>query len=741
MSYRKVLIIIFAVFFFFTFCHVALFGPLENTHLKIRDLFFRARGPVATNPHVTIVAIDDRSIAHYGRWPWPRARIAALVHKLSQAKVRTIGIDISFLPSQSQEKLLAPAKDLTPLVEWLNLHSSQETLYSNDQLLALSMRKAGNVVLPFYFEFKGFTQEGSPKIPEPLSHSAYLLFDDLSRLPALPLLQGSSVFPPSPVLAEAAAAMGCVNAYLDRDGILRNDPAIISYRDLYFPSMGIQLARLYLGLSWAEVKVNSSESILLGNHVVPMDDRGFVGLNYSGGRESFPYISYKDVMEGKIKPELLRDKLVLVGVAAAGLHDLWPTPFGPGYPGVEKHATVVANILDDRFLARWDVTGVVEVAFMLLSALTFVGVTGSRRSWLLWLCCFLLLALALLGSYWAFTAHNLWFRPLFPALLILFLTLLLQVVRLPSPMIAPEMADETRLQPVETMVEASSEVPSEGEVAHVGRYQIESELGHGAMGVVYKAVDPKIGRSVAIKTIRLDQTLGAKQLADLKERSLREAQVAGQLSHPGIVTIYDVVEKGGHLYIAMEFIEGQELSHFCTKENLLKPRQVTTIIGYICHALDYAHKEGVVHRDIKPSNIMLPKDGRPKIMDFGITKMITSDATQTAAIMGTPSYMSPEQVDLEKVDGRSDLFSLGAMFYELLCGQRPFTGPNITAILKKITTEDPPPLSKINPQIHPKLEAVVSRLMAKSPEDRFQRGGEVVSVLKSLLEDPSIWKA
>jgi len=504
--------------------------------------------------------------------------------------------------------------------------------------------------------------------------------------------------------------------------------------------MGIQLARLYLGLSWAEVKVNSNESIALGNHVVPIDNRGFVGLNYSGGRESFPYISFRNVMEGKIRPELLRDKLVLVGVVAAGLHDLWPTPFGPGYPGVEKHATVVANILDDRFIARSYLSGIGEVAFMLLSALALVAVAGSRRSWLLWLSCFVLLGLTIAGSYWGSTVHNLWFKPLFPALLILSLSLLLQVVRLPSPITAPEAVKETLLQPVETMVGETSEVPIEGEISSVGRYEIESELGHGAMGVVYKAVDPKIGRSVAIKTIRLDQTLGARQLADLKERSLREAQVAGQLSHPGIVTIYDVVEKGGHLYIAMEFIEGQELSHFCTEQTLLKPKQVATIIGHICHALDYAHKAGVVHRDIKPSNIMLPKDGRPKIMDFGITKVVTSDATQTAAMIGTPSYMSPEQIDLEKVDGRSDLFSVGSMFYELLCGQRPFTGPNITAILKKIATEDPPPLDKINPQIHPKLGAVVSRLLAKDPQDRFQSGGEVVSVLKSLLEDPSIWE-
>jgi adenylate cyclase len=467
MSYRKLLIITTGVFFFFAFCHIASFGPLENTHLKIRDLFFRLRGPVPTNPQIAIVAIDDQSIAHYGRWPWPRARIGALIHRLTEADSRIIGIDISFLPSQSQAKPVAPDEELTSLLGWLNLDSSREALPSNDQLLTLAIKKAGNVVLPFYFEFKGPSQEETPAIPASLSHSAYLLFDDLNRLPSLPLLRGSRVFPPTPALAEAAAAMGCVNAYLDGDGVLRNDPAIIFYQDQYFPSLGIQLARLYLGLSWAEVKV-SSGNILLGNHVVPTDNRGFVGLNYSGGRESFPYISYKNLMEGKIEPELLRDKLVLVGVVAAGLHDLWTTPFGPGYPGVEKHATVVANILEDRFIARPALTGVGEVAFMLLSALALVAVAVSRRSWLLWLTAFLFLASAIAGSYWGATAHNLWLKPLFPALLILSLSLLLQVVRFPSPITAPATMKETILQPVETMVEETSEVLAEGKVSAVG---------------------------------------------------------------------------------------------------------------------------------------------------------------------------------------------------------------------------------------------------------------------------------
>lgn len=740
MSYRKALIISIAVLLIFIFGHFATVGLLEITHLKVRDILFRLRGPVTPNPQIAIVTIDDQAIAHYGRWPWPRVRIAGLVHRLTEAGARTIGIDISFLPSATQTESVSLGSEFKPFMQWLGVPSRSRVSSSNDELFAMAIRKAGNVVLPFYFEFKGDIIETTPAVPAFLANSAYLLFDDLTKLPSLPLLRGRSVFPPTRVLGEAADGLGCVNALLDGDGVLRNDPAIAGYGEHYFPSLGIQLVRLHLGLSWAEVKVNSGESIQVGEHLVPVDTRGFAAFDYYGGRESFPYISYKQVMEGNLKPDTLQDKLVIVGVTAAGLHDLWLTPFGPGYPGVEKHATVVANILDDRFVFRPKLAAFAEVIFMLLGGLVLAVAATNRRTWMLWVLSAILLVSVLAGSYWTLTSHNFWFKPLFPAFLIILLTTVLQALRLRLPAISPEMPAKPGLEAVQTSVAESSDLLDEGELATIGRYQIEGELGHGAMGVVYKAVDPTIGRAVAIKTIRLDQTPDSKQLADLKERSLREAQVAGRLSHPNIVTIYDVVEKGGNLFIAMELIEGQELSRFCAKDTLLKPRQATTIIAYICNALDYAHKQSVVHRDIKPGNVMLFEDGRPKIMDFGITKMITSDATQTAAILGTPSYMSPEQIDLEKVDGRSDLFSVGAMFYEMLCGQRPFTGPSITAILRKITTEDPTPLEQVNPRIHPTLAEVVMRLLAKEPDDRYQSGAEVVADLKRLLEDPSIWE-
>jgi CHASE2 domain-containing sensor protein/tRNA A-37 threonylcarbamoyl transferase component Bud32 len=740
MNYRKVLVIAIALILVFSFGQVVTFGPLEHTHLKIRDIFYRIRGPVPPNPEVTIIAIDDQSIAQYGRWPWPRVYIAALVHRLAKAGARTIGIDISFLPSATQSEPVSLGPEFTPLLEWLGLNPRSRVAYSNDQLLAMAIVKAGNSVLPFYFEFKGEGSETIHRLPTFMSNSAYLLFDDVARLPLLPLLHGSTLFAPAQSLGQASAALGCVNAYLERDGVLRRDPAIIAYDGHYFPSLGIQLVRFHLGLSWAEVKVNAGESIQVGEHVIPINNRGLLALNYYGGRETFPYISYKKVMEGNLKPETLQDKLVIVGVTAAGLHDLWLTPFGPGYLGVEKHATVVANILDNRFISRPSLASFAEVMFMFLSGLVLSVAAMNRRTWIPWTLSGLLLALVMAVSYLALAGPNLWLRPLFPALLIIVLTAVLQVLRLREPETRAEMTVQPGREASQTISAESSELFAEGQLPTIGRYQIEGELGHGAMGVVYQAVDPTIGRLVAIKTIRLDESLAANQLEELKKRSLREAQVAGRLSHPSIVTIYDVVEKAGNLFIAMEYIEGQELSRFCGKDIPLKPRQVVTIIAQVCDALHYAHEEGIVHRDIKPSNIMLLKDGRPKIMDFGITKILSSDTTQTAAMMGTPSYMSPEQIDLEKVDGRSDLFSVGAMFYELLSGQRCFTGPNITAILKKIATESPPPLEQVNPSIHPALAEVVMRLLAKKPDDRYQSGGEVVADLKRLLADSTIWE-
>jgi predicted Ser/Thr protein kinase/type II secretory pathway pseudopilin PulG len=263
---------------------------------------------------------------------------------------------------------------------------------------------------------------------------------------------------------------------------------------------------------------------------------------------------------------------------------------------------------------------------------------------------------------------------------------------------------------------------------NIGRYQIESELGKGAMGVVYKAADPNIGRAVALKTLRLD-VHGIEQ-EEMLRRFKNEARSAGVLSHPNIVTIYDAGEDQGLFYIAMEFIEGKTLAEILQEQRVLPVDQVISITRNICAGLDYAHNKGIVHRDIKPANIMITPEGMAKIMDFGIAK-VSGSLTSTGQVLGTPNYMSPEQVKGRQLDGRSDLFSLGVMLYEMLTGEKPFMGQGVTTIIYKIVNENPIPPRDLDITIHPGLSAVVSRTLAKDPYERYQTGTELIRDLES----------
>jgi predicted Ser/Thr protein kinase len=264
----------------------------------------------------------------------------------------------------------------------------------------------------------------------------------------------------------------------------------------------------------------------------------------------------------------------------------------------------------------------------------------------------------------------------------------------------------------------------------IGRYEIEKELGAGAMAVVYKAVDPLIGRVVAVKTIKLESGFGMGQ-AELRDRLFREAQSAGNLSHPAIVTIYDIGEEGPLAYIAMEFVEGESLQEWMMRNPIPPLEQTASIIAQVASGLDYAVSHGVIHRDIKPANILLTSDLRAKIADFGIAKFAASNLTQTGTIMGTPSYMSPEQAMGKTLDGRSDLFSLGVILYEMLTGEKPFAGSNPATIMYKILHEEPVPPQRLNVTLHPAFNIIIARMLAKDPDQRYQTFGEFLHDLKN----------
>jgi serine/threonine protein kinase len=262
----------------------------------------------------------------------------------------------------------------------------------------------------------------------------------------------------------------------------------------------------------------------------------------------------------------------------------------------------------------------------------------------------------------------------------------------------------------------------------LGRYDIQSILGQGAMGIVYKGFDPNIERTVALNTIRKDG-LAAKEMEPLLARFKREAQAAGRLTHPGIVTVYEYGEEADTAYIAMEFVDGRELKDSLANNERLPLNNLLAIIGQLLDALAYSHARGVVHRDIKPGNILLLGNGQIKVTDFGIARIESSNLTQFGDVLGTPSYMSPEQFSGQQVDKRSDLFSTGVILYHLLTGEKPFPGNSMTTIMHRVINSDPPLMSDLNFQIPSYLDAVVLKALAKKPANRFQTAEEFKDAL------------
>lgn len=267
----------------------------------------------------------------------------------------------------------------------------------------------------------------------------------------------------------------------------------------------------------------------------------------------------------------------------------------------------------------------------------------------------------------------------------------------------------------------------------LGRYQVEKELGKGAMGVVYLGKDPKIGRVVAIKTMALSQEFSGDDLTDARERFFREAETAGRLQHQNIVTIFDAGEEHDLAFIAMEFLKGRDLTD-CSKSGYLLPVPVVvSVVARVAEALAYAHTQNVVHRDIKPANIMYePESDTVKVTDFGIARITDSSKTKTGLVLGTPSFMSPEQLAGKKVDGRSDLYSLGVMLFQLLTGVLPFRGDSMAELMFKIANDEAPDIRVIRPDLPEALSNVVARAMAKRPETRYQTGDEFARDLKEM---------
>ncbi|HET6180005.1 MAG TPA: serine/threonine-protein kinase [Candidatus Sulfotelmatobacter sp.] len=276
------------------------------------------------------------------------------------------------------------------------------------------------------------------------------------------------------------------------------------------------------------------------------------------------------------------------------------------------------------------------------------------------------------------------------------------------------------------------------ETKRFGRYEVVGDLGRGAMGIVYKARDPQIDRLVALKTVPL-RGQEPEEEQEFRRRFLNEAQAAGRLHHPGIVSVFDVGEdpETHDPYIVLEYVAGEALNRMLSRERKLPLPKALQLVEELAEALDYAHAQGVIHRDIKPGNILITLEGHAKIADFGIAKLNLSQNTLPGKVFGTPAYMAPEQLSGEGVDGRSDLFSLGVILYAMLVGRSPFRGDNASTVCFNVANREPVPVSALDLNLPPELDAVVARAMAKVPANRYQRGAEFAQAVRGLREQLS----
>ncbi len=278
----------------------------------------------------------------------------------------------------------------------------------------------------------------------------------------------------------------------------------------------------------------------------------------------------------------------------------------------------------------------------------------------------------------------------------------------------------------------------------IGRYQIIERIGRGAMGVVYRALDPRIGRTIAVKSIRLGEISDASELKRLRDRLEREARSAGALSHPNIVTIYDILEEEKLIHLFMEYVNGPSLEKMLNEHRLPSKELTLSFLRQVGSALDYAHKVGIVHRDVKPSNLMLhfekgTGEQLAKVTDFGVAKFVSQQMTQAGSMMGTPNYMAPEQIEGNTITGETDQFALASVAYEILTGRKPFSADYLPTLFFKIVRENPPAADQVNPTLSPEINHVLQRGLAKIPAERFESCSAFVSALVSACEAHPDW--
>lgn len=764
------------------------------------DLRASSWGEAEVSEQIVIVAVDQESLDKVGRWPWPRGYVGQLLDHLHRYGAKLIGLGFPVsepdhalgvrelhaierkvtaqaaalarvkelralrktLKAQAQElgtlaRPNAPARD--PELRFLEevyrtilreLREAQLGLDQDTQFAKALVRTSG-ALLPVTLDL---TADHGQEFPEP--DGAVLANTVRVPLPAeetTPVATTADLRLPLPKFLHRGVALGHIHIQPDEDGVVRHDLLLVQHGPYLLPSFALRALSLYLDVPLEQIQVIPGQEIVVGSLHVPTDPFLRLRVRFNGTASAFKVVPAQHVLAGKVGADAFRDKLVLIGPVTTGNTPWYRTAAGTTLSGVEVMAASLQTLLTQRFVAAplWVPLGerlmLVGAAGLLVLALPRLGL-GSGA-----------LLVGAVAAAWAavglfvLVSHGYVMAVLAPGLLLGAGFLLVAANRtlfaaFSGSTRAHRAGSEVQLiKAVEATDKRGGQPDLLGKDGTVvmdpaalrrtlGRYEIVRELGRGAMGVVYLCRDPNINRYVAIKTLRLDE-VDPEQLEQVKARFFREAQSAGQLSHPNIVTIYDAGEEGNLGYIVMEVLDGVDLKAQGKKDLLLPIPRVLEIVAKVAEALDYAHRQGIVHRDIKPSNIMVMKNGTVKVTDFGIARIITGSRTETGVVIGTPGYMSPEQLTGAKVDGRSDIFSLGVVLFELLTGETPFEAEDVTTLMYQIANQPHRPPRTVRPDLPASCAEIIDRALQKEMACRYQRASEMAEhLLTCLREEP-----
>ncbi len=709
-------------------------GVLPQAQQILYDAAVAHASPGAMSEAV-LVDIDARSLAAAGG-NWTYDNHAALIDRLAQAGASTV---VYAVP------LASPA------------------MPTDAQALVSSIAQAQNVIWPAVFADKG----PAASLPPAFHRSTLAALG--GRGPAMvPVQMGP--------FAEAAAGVGHLQWGADSDGILRQVPLVLSHDNVGVPALALLAAQRVLHLSAEDISWrggSSSPGLLLGSLAVGVD-AGAVMRPVFGA--SLPRLAAADVVANQVPPAALRDKTVVVGMTAGPQAAVWTVPGGASLHASDVVAQTLVGLRVARSVTAPNWAHTLAWGAVVAMALVVVALPGlrTRVAWGVALG----LATLLLAMQWWWLQRALHMVPLMAAAAVVLWGQLLyhlgkdferkkdfalakKVFKHLVHRDAEYKDARARYRHAKTHLlaqagispghgagssfgEGASSLPASvqetlprqkasGAFAH---YELKHELGKGAMGVVYQGRDLRSGRMVAIKTLALHQEFEGAALVDARERFFKEAEAAGRLEHPNIVTIDGSGEAQGLAYIAMEFVAGTDLTAFTQPPHLLPVAQVLAIGARVASALDYAHAHHVVHRDVKPANIMWdPATDTVKVMDFGVARITDASKTRTGIVLGTPSFMSPEQLCGAKVDGRTDLYALGVTLFQLLTGALPLRAQSMPELMHKIVHVPAPDVRTLRPDLPEAVATLVAKALNKRPEDRYQTGAQLAQALTHAMDN------